>query len=208
MHSVFEKTYFDQIYDEESCIDGDYNARDHAKYLKAQLDLQNIEIDSLIDLGFGKGALLYQTQKLLKPSKIDGIDISYFAYERLKAKSWAQSWNLQNTAIEDYKWGNRIWDLAICNSVLQYIKEKGLETSIEQMAKHVKYVYLHVPSQEDYKKLQQKVDFVDPFAFLRPNAYYHSVFSRHFVFVSWGILESKYFQSYQNSKFFDSLYRF
>jgi trans-aconitate methyltransferase len=204
-----EKKYFDEIYAKDSLIDGDYNASSHARYLKSIFELVEAEVSSLVDFGFGKGNLLYQVAKTFKPGSITAIDNSSYAYEALLKKHWVKQWKLdcRHQGILDFEPSQKAFDLGLCNSVLQYVPDEDLELCIERMSYSCRYLYLHVPSREDYEKLKYFSDFEDPYAISRGNEVYRELVSRYFVSVSWGLLESKTHVDVENSAFFDSLYR-
>ena len=67
----FDKTYWDDMYveDEESVIDGIYNAENHARYVYELLQLFEISVKSLGDFGFGLGILLREFVSILKQKK-------------------------------------------------------------------------------------------------------------------------------------------
>lgn len=204
-----EKKYFEQIYSKDSLIDGDYNAKGHAKYLYQLLSLLEVEVSSLVDFGFGKANLLYECLKLFKPAKVEALDSSKYIYDQVSKKSWIKEWGvgLHNTEIQNYKPPQKAFDLALCNSVLQYVPDHLLEECVERMSYCTRYLYLHVPTREDYSRLRKDVDFVDTWAIARGDQLYRDLLSKYFVKVSWGLMESKNNVEKDCSAFFDSLYR-
>ncbi len=206
--NTFDKKYFDDLYPEADTIDGDYNSKDHAKYLSSLFRLMGIHGSRIYDFGFGKGTLLKDIAKNLEATHIAGCDVSVYAFNKLKQKQWAHDWKLKVSDIHSLKIPKRPYDLGLCNSVLQYIPDKHLEKSIAVMASSCKYLYLHVPSKEDYIILKRDLSFSDPYAIQRSDRHYKKLLSKYFHFVSWGLLESKNFHSHSSSPFSDSLYRF
>lgn len=204
-----EKKYFEQIYSKDSLIDGDYNAKSHAKYLFSLFGVVEAEVCSIVDFGFGKGNLLYECLKLFRPSKVAALDSSEYIYEKMKKKSWVKDWDvkLHHLEIQDFKYPQKAFDLGICNSVLQYVPDHLLETCVERMSYSCRYLYLHVPSFEDYSRLKDDVDFKDPWAIAREDKVYRDLLSHYFVKVGWGLMESKTNVEADGSAFFDSLYR-
>lgn len=204
-----EKDYFDKIYAKTELIDGDYNAKSHARYLFQILSLVEANVNSVADYGFGKGKLLYETIKLFRPSKVMALDSSEYAYEELKKQKWVRDWklDLQHKELSEIVPPKKAFDLGICNSVLQYVQDEDLEPILERISYSCRFVYLHVPSREDYEKLKLQVDFKDPWAKKRPHRIYEDLVLRYFTRVSWGLLESKTLVDEQMSPFFDSLYR-
>lgn len=205
---AFTKEYFNSLYSKDETIDGDFNAKDHALYLKSLFGLMGYHPSSIFDFGFGKGNLLKEVSKSLECVRVSGCDVSSFAYSKLKNKSWAKDWRLIHSGVSSLKIPRKPYDLGLCNSVLQYLNEKEMKKAIQVMAKSCKYVYLHVPSEEDYRILKADLEFDDPYALKRKNKIYLNQLSKYFTFVSWGLLESKKYNSHKKSIFMDSLYRF
>lgn len=206
----FNKKYFDEIYTEDSLIDGDFNAKDHAKYLHYLMKVVEVPVNSVIDFGFGKAKLLYEVQKTFKASRVAGLDVSEYAYQNLKKKSWVEDVGVElfNMSITDFTPPEESYDLALCNSVLQYVPDDELERAVQCLAYSAKYIYLHIPTQEDYKKLKDMIQFEDPYAIQRPTKLYDELFDNYFKFVGWGLLESRYQVEEEFSLFFDTLFRF
>lgn len=204
----FTQDYFKLIYPKGETIDGDFNAKDHAKYLKSLFILMGYHPSSIFDFGFGKGNLLKEVSKALECTRVGGCDVSSFAHQRLKNKPWSKDWTLVQSKLSQLKVPKKPYHLGLCNSVLQYLDDNEMKDATRIIAQSCKYVYLHVPSDEDYRLLKRDLKFEDPFANKRKNKIYLNQLSKHFTFVSWGLLESKKFTNHKNSIFMDSLYRF
>lgn len=204
----FDQAYFQKLYARNETIDGDFNAKDHAKYLKALFDLMGYHPSSIFDFGFGKGTLLREVSRTLECVKVGGFDVSPFAYNKIKRQKWSKGWSLQNCEFRHLKVPKTPYHLGLSNSVLQYLPDSEVDFALSRMSKSCKYLYLHVPTHEDYRILKKDLKFEDPYAFQRSNNYYRKRISKYFNFVSWGLLESKKFTSHKNSIFMDSLYRF
>lgn len=203
---MFSKEYFQKMYAKESYIDGDFNAREHAKYLASLFSLMELDVSKIVDFGFGKARLLYELNKYLKPKYVEACDISNYALERLKEKEWSKSWVLKEGAIHTFR-SRHLFDLGICNSVLQYVNQEHLEESVATMAKCSRYLYLHVPTSEDYQVFKSQLDFEDPYAIQRPNEEYRKLIKKYFHIVAYGMLESKMHRE-KETPFIDSFYRF
>ena len=204
-----EEDYFEQIYAPGESIDGDHNARAHAQYLYHLLQLVQVEVGSLADFGCGKGRLLYELLRIFAPRRVVAIDSSQYAIRYLRQQSWLQKYSLKpkRQDLVDFSVPKRAFDLGVCNSVLQYVEEAEVKTIIAKLAHSCRYLYLHVPCQEDYEILQQQLDFSDPWAKARPVQFYESLLQPYFVRVSWGLWESRALVSPERSAFFDRLYR-
>lgn len=201
----FTREYFQKMYSKDSYIDGDFNAREHAAYLKGLFGLMELEVGSVFDFGFGKGELLNQVARTFNPTRVEGVDISQFAHDALKKKAYASDWRLQVCKVHEVT-GKRVCDLGLSNSVLQYIEDRYIDASIKKMAERVKFLYFHVPTSEDYKVLRKVLEFSDPYAIERPKAFYQERMSKYFTIVAWGVLESK-LNGRKGTPFTDSFYR-
>jgi hypothetical protein len=204
----FTKKYFLDLYPKNETIDGDYNSKDHAEYLSSIFKLMGVHISSVYDFGFGKGKLLRDVSKKLESTDVRGCDISRYAFDNLKKKKWSKDFKLEVSEIHDLKIVRKPYHLGLCNSVLQYVSDENLKKSIHVMAKNCKYLYLHVPTTEDYKILKKDLKFEDSYSIHRSNRHYIELLDKKFHFVSWGLLESKIYAKHETSPFTDSLYRF
>lgn len=204
----FSKNYFDELYPKGSPIDGDFNAKDHAKYLYSLFSVIEIPINSVFDFGFGKGSLLKAIYKTWRMPRVAGCDISQYAYDRLEKYASKNHWHLSVSEIHNLPTRKRPYDLAICNSVLQYIETKHIDACLRKMAQNSKYLYFHVPTEEDYILLKKTLKFTDPYAIQRSNRFYRRAIAPYFTPVAWGLLESRIHTPRETSDFLDSFYRF
>ncbi|MFK8139298.1 MAG: class I SAM-dependent methyltransferase [Bdellovibrionales bacterium] len=207
----FGEDYFRKIYDENSLIDGDFNAKSHVDYLKATFKLLEFPLETVADFGFGKAKVFYELYRTLKPKSLYGLEVSEFAFQNLNDSGWlkrSSGVEIENIGLCDFVPPEASFDIGVCNSVLQYIPDVELEKAVSILAYSCKYIYLHVPTKEDYGKLEESLNFKDPYALQRSDKEYRDLFSYYFTPVSWGIMESKYLVENMNSCFFDSLYRF
>jgi len=204
----FDQKYFLTIYNKDDTIDGDFNAKEHAHYLKSLFELQGYHPTRIFDYGFGKGTLLKEVSKKLGATYVGGCDVSLYAYDKLKKKNWTQGWKLKVGNIYEMPIPKKPYHLGLCNSVLQYLKKDEIKKAIDLMSKSCHYVYLHVPTKEDYKILRSDLKFEDAYAYQYPDKFYKALLKEHFHFVGWGLLESKKFHQHKNSIFTDSIYRF
>jgi trans-aconitate methyltransferase len=201
----FNKEYFQKMYPKDGYIDGDFNAREHAAYLKGLFGLMEQDVKSIVDFGFGKGELLHHVSKAFEAKKVEGLDVSTFAYNNLKKKTFAQGWKLHVCPVHEAP-GKAVFDLGLSNSVLQYIEDRHIEATLQRMAEKVKFLYFHVPTKEDYGVLKKVLDFKDPYAKQRSNRFYQEHVAKYFTIVAWGVLESK-IHGRKGTPFTDSFYR-
>ncbi len=204
----FDQDYWDENYQDLKTIDGIGNVKDHSRYLAAYFNLEGFEVKSLIDLGFGYGNLLKEMIRTFKPRRVVGIEPSPPAFKKVKITkahlfqedlmSWAQ-----NPARGAY-----IFDLAICNSVLQYLSDADLKLILPILARRVRFLYLTVPTDVEYKRQQSELDFHDKWAKIRTRKQYLKLLAPHFTVISSRVLESKFHYTEDNTEFQDLLFRF
>lgn len=194
----FDKSYWDDMYieDEESVIDGIYNAENHAGYICELLKLFEISVHSLGDFGFGLGVLLREFISVLKPGKIIAIDPSGEAVNRLIQQKWVSSLNIavKQSSIEAFEVSyleKEPLDLIICNSVLQYLPEKDIPGCFDKLSRICKYLYITIPTSTDYKFMKKVLNFTDPYAYSRSRSFYTRNYKKYFTCVSHNLLESK-----------------
>jgi trans-aconitate methyltransferase len=195
---AFEREYWGEMYleDEESVIDGLFNAKGHARYAKALFKFMELEVRSLGDFGFGLGVLLKEFVKVFQPKQIIAIDPSHFCVQKLVKKKWIQNQNIAivRSNFHDFDTSHleeNPLDLVIVNSVLQYFPNKDFEFQVSRLSKICRYLYITLPTKKDYKKMRKDFDFTDPYAYERDVQYYRKAFQKHFDIVSYNLMESK-----------------
>lgn len=206
----FEADYWQNVYGDGSNIDGIFNAMEHANYIAAILRLMDVPVNSIIDIGFGKGCLLKEITRMLRPDRIIAIDPSIERTKELMAQDWISPWNIAvlNTTIEAFNESllKEPIDLGIFNSIAQYI-QTDLDKVFDKLARIARYLYFSVPTEADYKRINKEIDFVDPYAYYRAKSFYYKMLTPHFTIVSYNLLESKRIQKTSYS-FMDEFYRF
>jgi len=210
----FDHVYWEKNYSDPKSMDGIGNAKEHVQYLKSYFDVEHVDIESMIDFGFGYGYLFRQMMKAFIPHKALGIEPSEFIFKRAKIKSLkpVESTNLEILNIDLLTWSRnpsrKVYDLGICTSVFQYIPTKDLKEILPVISKKVKYLYLTVPTDLELKRQVSELDFKDEYALHRSREAYYRLLKPHFTFISSRILESKVHFNEKNSLFTDLLYRF
>lgn len=203
----FDQRYWRVQYAEPASIDGIGNVRDHSRYVSAFFNLEGVEIYSLIDLGFGLGHLLREMRRSFKPRLTHGIEPSEYVFKKVRlpgARLWQQ--DLLSWARDEKK--ERLYDLALCNSVLQYLSVKELREVLPVLARRCRFLYLTVPTDVEYQRQKSELDFFDPWAKVRTRDQYLQLLRPHFTFLSTRILESKAHFNEQTTHFQDLLFRF
>lgn len=214
----FESEYWQSHFSDPQEMDTIGNRKDHCLYLKSLFDLEQIKIKSLVDLGMGLGFFLDALRKQFKASYSLGIEPSNYAFLYAQKKSNRNSkttlhkTQFLNCGIGDWcqnhEYQDHIFDLGICTSVFQYLSEKELQQIIPVMAQRIKYLYLTVPTKEEYIRLKKETQFVDTYAYSRSWEFYYLLISPYFTFISNRLLESRVYFNQTNTEFGELLYRF
>lgn len=212
----FTKEYWDKNYYDPKSMDGIGNAKSHAKYLKSFLELEQVDISSIIDFGFGYGYLFQEMMKAFLPYKAYELEPSEYAFKKASKRKLkpVESTELELKCETIQKWCERKdgpksrFDLGLCNSVLQYIPDNELPFILETIARRVKYLYLSVPTDIELKRQREEVDFHDSYALKRSYDFYYRILSKNFTFISSKFLESKYYFNKETTLFTDLLFRF
>lgn len=196
-------------------MDGIGNAREHARYLKAFLAIEHVDISSIIDLGFGYGHLFREMMKAFIPHKAVGIEPSPFAFKKAKIDKLKP---VESTDLKLYQEDLLTWirterkknqfDLGICTSVFQYLSDKELKEIIPVLSKRIKFLYLTVPTNIELGRQVSELEFKDEYAIHRTREQYQKLLRPHFTFISGRVLESKHFFNEETTSFTDLLYRY
>ena len=211
----FGKEYWDKNYAEPEEMDNIMNAKEHAAYMKAILALENVDVSSVIDLGFGLGVLFKEVLKTFKPYRAHGIEPSEHPYSIVAKKKMAvesTKLTLENTdlvswAKKEYK-KDRTFDLGLCTSVFQYLSDEEIEFVLPIMAQRIRFLYFSVPTNLELKKQVEDLDFKDEYAIHRTREKYLKMIRPHFTFVSSRLLESRVHFDEATTPFTDYLFRF
>ncbi len=216
-HSGFSKEYWEVNYAEPEEMDNIVNAREHAAYMQAIFSLENVDISSVIDLGFGLGILFQEVMKAFVPYRAHGIEPSKHAYDLVAAKKDlkpAESTKIILENIDLVGWAQkemkreRVFDLGICTSVLQYLSDEEIKIVMPVLAKRIRYLYLSVPTDLELKRQIEDVEFHDKYAIHRSKEKYLKFIHPHFTIISSRLLESKIHFDEDSTNFTDLLFRF
>jgi hypothetical protein len=91
--------------------------------------------------------------------------------------------------------------------VLQYLSDAECEEVVPVLAGRVRWLYLSVPTEVEYARLQRDLDFADPWAHVRPKAWYRDLLAPHFDRVGLRLLESRVGSPADESPFTEELFR-
>ncbi|MDO9180915.1 MAG: class I SAM-dependent methyltransferase [Bacteriovorax sp.] len=212
----FSSEYWEVNYADPEEMDNIVNAKEHAAYIKSIFALEAVDISSVIDLGFGLGILFEEVLKTFIPYRAHGIEPSKHAYDLVAKRDIrpAPSTKLVMENIDLVSWANtpmkreKIFDLGLCTSVLQYLSDEELRIVIPALASRVRYLYLSVPTDLELKRQIEEVEFKDEYAIHRTREKYLKFIRPHFTFISSRLLESKIHFDQDTSSFTDLLFRF
>lgn len=212
----FSKEYWDKNYSEPEDMDNIGNSPQHVRYMQSIFHLEQIEINSIIDFGFGLGHLFSNAINVFNPKRAMGLEPSKHAFlqsskvisrpEETKKFKLIQS-DLVNY-LKNLSEKDKAFDLGICTSVFQYLSDEEIKFALPIMSRHVRYLYFSVPTDFEFKRQIEEYDFIDEFAIHRPKEKYLKWIRPHFTFVSSRLLESKYFFNDANTEFREQLFRF
>lgn len=211
----FGDEYWNVNYETPEDMDGIGNSDVHIQYIKSLFGIEYIDINSIMDFGFGLGHLFEGLLKEFIPYKACGIEPSEFAFKKVLERniSPAQStkFKLEKTDIVTWCQANKKmknFDLGICTSVFQYLSDEEIKICLPIMAQRCKYIYFSVPTDIELDRQISEVEFKDEYAIRRSRKRYQDLISPHFTFISSRVLESKVQFNEENTFFTDLLFRF
>ena len=98
--------------------------------------------------------------------------------------------------------------LCTCTLSTHFTSFHLYRTVLRCLSRHVRYLYMTVPTDIEMQNEKRDLDFVDPYAIARTQADYVDILGGDWAFVSSRLLESKHFFNNENTKFQNLLYRF
>ncbi len=122
-----------------------------AKKLIKNYNLNNKS--KILDIGCGKGFLLYEIKKILPKIKIKGIDISGYAIKNSHRiiKKYLETHKAEN--IKNLKYKKNAYDLTISINCLHNLELNDLQNSLEGISHISKKSYIVVESYKDENEL-------------------------------------------------------
>lgn len=106
---------------------------------------------SILDVGCGKGYLLFELKKILPNSRIVGIDISQYALDN--AKEEVKGCLKLSRAQDKYPFGEREFDLVFSNTTLHNLSIADLKIALEEIERVGKDKFIIVESYCNEKEL-------------------------------------------------------
>jgi hypothetical protein len=212
----FSHDYWAVNYAEPDEMDNIVNAKEHADYMRAILQLEGVDISSVVDLGFGLGVLFKEVLKTFKPYKALGIEPSEHAFKIVSSKKLSTIESTKITLLQTdlVTWTKsqpkkaETFDLGVCTSVFQYLSDDEINAVCPILAQRIRYLYFSVPTNNELKRQVSDLDFKDEYAIHRTREKYLKLLKPHFTFVSSRLLESKIHFNEDTSPFTDLLFRF
>lgn len=212
--SGFTKEYWDKNYSDPLSMDAIGNVKEHLAYIKSFFALENVDISSIADLGFGHGVFFKKLMKTYLPYKALGIEPSLHIFKKASVSKWkpVASTELDLLNIDLKSWcaqkEDHVFDLGICMSVFQYLPTKDLKLILPVLALRFKYLYFTVPTDIEYQRQLEDHDFTDTWAIRRSQGEYLRLIRPYFTFVGARVLESKLHFNEENTPLTDLVYRF
>ena len=120
-----------------------------AKKLIEQYNLK--EKSAILDIGCGKGYLLYEIKKLIPPLKIHGADISEYAIN--KSKKEIRDRLCIRPAQEKYPQEDNYYDLALSINTLHNLTIEDLLKALAELQRIARNKYVVVESYRNVKEL-------------------------------------------------------
>jgi len=214
MTTGFDKEYWLKNYSQPKEMDGIGNAKVHARYLKSYFELEQIEVKTILDLGFGLGYMSQAMIRAFTPWRYYGIEPSAHAYElgakRLRKSSPSR---MKTECVDLFTWAKnqtaeaRWFDLTICTSVFQYLSDDELLQIMPILARLSRYLYLTVPTDVELDKQINELKFFDEYALRRSKEFYFDLIGSHFTLISSRLWESKLHFDETSTQVSDLLYR-
>lgn len=106
---------------------------------------------SILDVGCGKGFLLYEFKKLLPECRVQGFDISEYALEQ--AHPAIKKHLFLHRAEDSYDFPSQAFDLVMSLGTLHNLRIDGLQRALQEMERVGKNKYLMVESYRDEQEL-------------------------------------------------------
>ena len=126
--------------------------KDYHKTLALNL-IKNYSLNKnskILDIGCGKGFLIYEIKKIIKDIKIYGCDISNYAIKN--AKKEIKSNIFKHDASKKFNFSNKNFDLVISINTLHNLKLTNLEKSLKEIERLGKKKFICVESYRNEKE--------------------------------------------------------
>lgn len=105
----------------------------------------------ILDVGCGKGFLLYELKKLLPDARISGFDISRYALAN--AKQEISPYLFEHKAEESYPFSDKEFDLVISLTTLHNLHLSGLKQALQEIERVGRNKYITVEGYRNEEEL-------------------------------------------------------
>ena len=141
-----DRKYWKSLYNEPEFMDGIFNAKQHCLYMRGLFELELIHINRIVEFGCGYGHILKNLISTFHPTTIEVVEPSRSAIELAKKrikKTNTSKIKFHQSTIQNWckkqSTSKKIYDLAVCNSVFQYIPSNQLPRVISLLSKKFRY---------------------------------------------------------------------
>lgn len=166
----FDQAYYDRFYgNSRTRVATEREFQRVGRFVRGYLDLLEIEVRSVLDLGCGVGHWQRVVKKHFPAAQYRGVEVSAYL---CREHGWARG------SIVDFDGPGA--DLVVCHGVLQYLGARDARRAIRNLARLVNgALYLEVLTREDWDENVDK-SVTDGDVYLRPVAFYRKELSRLF----------------------------
>lgn len=105
----------------------------------------------ILDVGCGKGFLLYEFKKLLPKAEVVGIEISPYAIDH--AKEEVKDCIMKHRAQDPYPFGDNVFDFVYTNTTLHNLFVNELKTAVQEIERVGKNKFIIVESFRNVEEL-------------------------------------------------------
>ncbi|HEX2735631.1 MAG TPA: methyltransferase [Polyangiaceae bacterium] len=174
----FDESYYRRYYEDPKTRVYSAVEHDHlASYVFAFARWNQIEIDNVLDVGAGIGLWRDWIQKHQPKLRYTGTEVS---------EAMCKKHGFKQADIASWR-DRKKYDLIICQGVLQYISDDGIESAVANIAAMARgLVFFEALTRGDFRERADQAR-TDSDVFLRPGSFYRSLFGQHFVTVGAGL---------------------
>ena len=128
-----------------------WNSEDYEKDILRKIELPIDANSHILDVGCGKGYLLYEFKQLLPNLRVTGLDISQYALEN--AKHEIRKLLSIHKAQDKYPFKDKEFDLVVSLTTLHNLDILGLEPALKEIERVGKNKYITMESYRNDKEL-------------------------------------------------------
>ncbi len=167
----FDRRYYERFYEDPSrAVDGRAHRERLVRFVLSAMDLLELPVRDVLDLGAGTGAWKRALRELRPGARYRGVEASTHACRRY-------GWEFG--LVEDYAGASA--DLVVCQGVLQYLEDAVAARAIENLARLARHaIYLEVLTRRDWEEVCDQ-ERTDGQVWLRSGRWYLERLRRHFV---------------------------